>query len=84
MSMPPPAAPAPKSQSTETQKTQATAKSTPKLSDFEIEKRIGKGQFSVVYKVKQKQVKRKSMVALKKVQVVQVMFGQNVFLCISC
>ena len=39
------------------------------LSDFEVEKKIGKGQFSVVFKAHAKQPTTKSPVALKKVQV---------------
>ncbi len=51
------------------------------LSNFEIEKRIGKGQFSVVYKAKCKQ--SSEIVALKKIQIFEMLDAKARYDCIK-
>lgn len=51
------------------------------LSNFEIEKRIGKGQFSVVYKAKCKQ--SSEIVALKKIQIFDMLDAKARYDCIK-
>ena len=71
MAMPPPQSPAPKAKPnrpTSAPEPKDAKSIKPKLTDFEIEKKVGKGQFSIVYKARYKQ-KSKKTVALKKIKV---------------